>query len=167
MTAHFNFRNHFVSRSTPAVIVWIGISLVFPALAPDAIAAGTPSYPMVCRGGGGITVNITHQMRRLTIRFRSARVGAATRQPGPGECAWLDRPLRSNEPRLLTYWANKNQLNITISSDRRLLGLSVDGDQRSRHWRELFQAVMNGRVFYVRAYNERNPAWLIITRVGP
>jgi hypothetical protein len=77
-----------------------------------AFAGEKEWYPMVCRSGPGMYAyyhNYTEgEGSMLRIKFKKASVGASQRDPGPGECAWLDRPISPDEPSLL--WRHcKNQ----------------------------------------------------------
>jgi hypothetical protein len=39
----------------------------------------------------------------LIAHFSKAPTGADAQQPGPGQCAWLDRPVGPDEPSLLRF----------------------------------------------------------------
>ena len=83
------------------------ILAVFPV---ESRAATT--YPLTCRGGEGIQLNMNHNTgsgaqfgqpvtsnvnNNLVVSFLKAAV-ASSGGLKPGECAWSDRPMRSNEP---------------------------------------------------------------------
>ena len=66
-------------------------------------AAAQDARPITCVFGEPmkVTLTATEAGPRLSLRFRRAPVGAADALPGPGECAWRDRPLTPPEPRVL------------------------------------------------------------------
>jgi hypothetical protein len=56
--------------------------------------ATQPSYPLYCQGPLSTT---TAQVPTPTTVFKWAATGAGAQPPGPGECAWADRPARGTE----------------------------------------------------------------------
>jgi len=78
------------------------------ALPLPAGAAAEPSYPLVCRGGGGLYFTYVSFSRfwprpQMWIRYDKApsRVGMSREEIGrlgPGQCAWLDRAVADAEP---------------------------------------------------------------------
>jgi hypothetical protein len=58
------------------------------------IEATQPSYPLYCQGPLNTS---TAQVPTPTTVFKWASTGAGAEPPGPGECAWADRPPRSIE----------------------------------------------------------------------
>jgi hypothetical protein len=79
-------------------------------LAPSS----APSYPMVCRGGGPMTLTFMQRSSdfagpQLVIDFTRAGQGVGREREWidvlpPGECAWLDRAIAPDEPsRLIVH----------------------------------------------------------------
>ncbi|KAA3629589.1 MAG: hypothetical protein DWQ09_04950 [Proteobacteria bacterium] len=139
--------------------------LVFPPGASKAIAA--ESYPLVCRGGGAMTTSYTIWRggeQAFRIRFAKARQGAGARQPAPGECAWVDRPLNNNEPAYLEFYTERGFRGIDLEMQGSNLVAKSYGHEVVRY---LSQAIGKQQLFYVRAFNERGKNRLRITRTGP
>lgn len=65
---------------------------------------------MVCRAGAGMNFNLTPIGRghgyTLDIRYRKADRGFEVDPAGlqPGECTWLDREIRRDEPSMARFW---------------------------------------------------------------
>jgi hypothetical protein len=85
-------------------------TLVFFSL--PATGARAESFPMICRGGGSLRVQTLAQFfpvkgsmapalqPSIDVFFTKARTasGQQGENLGPGECAWLDRPINAGEP---------------------------------------------------------------------
>jgi hypothetical protein len=85
-----------------------------PAALPLASgAAGAPSYPLVCRGGGGLYFTYAPYSRfsprpQMWIRYEKAPSPVGMDREDidrldPGECAWLDRAVASSEPDVIQF----------------------------------------------------------------
>jgi hypothetical protein len=61
-----------------------------------AAAASTPPGILSCQGGGGMRMTIATQ-DGVFIAFTPAAQPANAAPPGPGECAWADRPFAPGE----------------------------------------------------------------------
>jgi hypothetical protein len=105
----------------------------------DASAFAQESFPMVCRGGGGMRAEIRAN-GSMRVFFTPAAQGANTAPPGPGQCTFLDRALRPGEPTDL---------------------LTTFGAARS-----LVDAMVSGGAFDVHVFNNNQGA-MQVTRVGP
>lgn len=110
-----------------------GVSLSAPAVADT-------SYPMVCRGGGGMSAQL-YAGGTTYLYFAPASQGASVAPPGHGQCTWLDRALRSSEPTVL------------LSND-------------PAGARYLVENMIGGGTFYVHVYNNR-AGQMQVTRIGP
>lgn len=113
------------------------------------------SYPMACRAGGGMQAQLTmldHGTAALIIRFKKGTAGAGVRAPGPGECTWLDRGMRPNEPDVLKlYVANAKAIKVNCV---RVMCSYVGS--ANRHLDYLMHAVVGGQPFQVHVYNIEN-----------
>ena len=98
------------------------------------------------------------------IRFAKARQGAGAHQPAPGECAWVDRPLNSNEPAQLAFYTERGFRGMSMEMQGSNLVAKSYGHDVVRY---LAQAIGSQQLFYVRAFNERGRNRLRITRTGP
>jgi len=128
--------------------------------------ADPPSYSMVCKGGGNMGAELRQSAKFIAITFQKSPQAAAGGQAlAPGTCAWVDRPISPQEPIMLGFVFEKlpehfiiHQQNITILFN----DLSIP-DQNLRY---LLDAIYNGKLFYVRCYNEANHIFRI-THIGP
>ncbi|VAX14656.1 hypothetical protein MNBD_GAMMA24-2625 [hydrothermal vent metagenome] len=97
--------------------------------------------------------------------FRRARSAASVRPPGPGECAWLDRPMIRNEPFILFYGRRKLPL------------LYVDVYLSKTHFRwqgdrpitTVLKAIQTNKLFFVHVKRKCiDKRWMLnIERVRP
>jgi hypothetical protein len=105
----------------------------------DASAIAQESFPMVCRGGGGMRAEIQAN-GTMRMFFTPAAQAANIAPPGPGQCIWLDRSFRPGEPAVL----------LTNFGAARVL---VD-------------SMVSGGPFNVHVFNNNQGA-MQVTRVGP
>ena len=105
----------------------------------DASVRAQESFPMVCRGGGGMRADILAN-GAMRVFFIPAAEGANSAPPGPGQCTFLDRALRPGEPHVL---------------------LTTFGAARS-----LVDTMVSGGAFDVHVFNNNQGA-MQVTRVGP
>jgi hypothetical protein len=142
---------------------FLGTCLLLSMIATPSLAA-PKSYTMVCKGGGDMLASIFNaQHATLEIRFKKANTGSAKKPPAPGQCAWLDRGFRAEEPAKLRYRGKDNPF---LSLKAKSSGISID------RWGKgpaatLIQAVISRREFIVQAYFYKKDNRFIITRVGP
>lgn len=131
-------------------------------------ALAKKSYPMVCRGGGNMWVSVWNaKYATVTVHFTKASVGASQSPPRPGQCVWLDRGMRAEEPTELVFKGKANPfLELKVSAS----GLSVGRWGRGKSI-YIIRAVQSGQLFYVHAYQYKNKKYgynfFKITRVGP
>jgi hypothetical protein len=144
-------------------------------------ASGHPgAYRMECRGGGRMHANYypSGEAVQLKIHFAKARAAARDRPPGPGECAWLDRPVHPDEPFWLRWRFSRRDQGIG-----RIMFGSADGvpglglqpsrsddvpglimETTGRPLAPLIEAIHRGRPFAVECYNDRQGGF-VVTRV--
>ena len=77
-------------------------------------ASASQSYPMICRGGGTLSVNnaLTATPTKTSLVMQSSAdvfftksakaAGAQGENLSPGECSWVDRPINNSEPSALS-----------------------------------------------------------------
>ena len=153
-----------VKREFLAFSAVLGIVALW-CLVPWSYGAEPTSFTLVCRGGGNMRA--VYGPRRsggsdLWIYFERASTGATQRQPGAGQCAWVDRALRETEPAKLQFTGEDqyiSRLDITGTSKFKIVGVV------GKDLEYLLEAVTSGDLFYVRCRNTRQE--LTITRVGP
>jgi hypothetical protein len=75
-------------------------------------AASAQGFPLVCRGGPEMTIEARFEQiiggqtgTIITVTFRPAAQAGSLSEPGPGECAWRDRPVNAAEPTTITMVA--------------------------------------------------------------
>jgi hypothetical protein len=118
------------------------------------------SYPLICRGGLGMTASAGYSLNDLAVEqiFLSFRKGLVARTPGPGECVWLDRGFRGSEPSQLWYSAPDN-----LTQTYAITSSGITASQGPLTY--LIRAVALSQTFYVHAYRWNN--YLVVTRLGP
>jgi hypothetical protein len=130
---------------------------------------------MMLRGGGAMKVAVFFNPAKgagweLQITFTRASQSGSSGALQPGEGAWADRPLNSNEANLL-HWGSSGRWHASrfdIDARTRRLGkIDFSGDcagaKNLVEW-----ATAENHLFYVHAFN---PPWaggvLLISKVGP
>lgn len=172
-------RGRTVLNRATCLVALIGITLISLA---ETVVADKPSYPVACRGGGQMYVEFRPLVRPnprsrgrpveglrmygtvVDIPLRRANYGANQRPPMPGECAWLDRPIRASEPQKL----------YILVEDAWITGVEIQGPRGVRIkgvWPQesplnyLLTSIQRGEVFYVHGYADGEI--IRVTRVGP
>jgi hypothetical protein len=150
----------------PTSLIFLA-ALASPLLSLPAVAA--ESYPLVCRGGGAMTASYTiwhSKVQAFRVHFVKARQGAGAQQPGPGECAWLDRPLNKSEPANLEFYTDRGQdfRGMTLETQGGKLAPTSYGHDAVRYMAE---AITGQQLFYVRCFYEKEKNRLRVTHVGP
>lgn len=167
-----NMRKSMLSTAAQAAAAILTVALVVLPV----YAQPPPSYPLMCRGGGGSSFDLFLGASgglpsALTVHFRGASVGAATRPPQAGECAWLDRGWRTGEPQLLHWAGRPDNVGLSFAADGRLdsVRLPSRAGADATDLRYLLDALRTGRTFQVRAYSGGllGARFLVITHVGP
>ncbi len=130
------------------------------------------SYPMICHGGGKMTLAILPGLHTDSgdficsyyFEFAKSPYAGSQRQPAPGECAWLDRPIGGDEPSVLIWMKpqlkgpNSDNVCTVITANK------VDVATTAKEVNELIDAVKNGKIFYV--YCRRDGERFLITKIG-
>ncbi len=122
------------------------------------------SYVMTCRGGGEMELAIQQLSRKqeILVGFSASPLSATERAPGPGQCAWVDRPLSEDEPKALKLETRGSSENMMMTCDS--TGCSLF--RAERDIMALYTAVRSGGIFHVHAYNN-NRGVMMVTNVGP
>jgi hypothetical protein len=134
--------------------------------------AGSKSYPMVCRGGGNMSAMYGRAGGEtvLSIKFERSPHADNDQHPGPGQCAWLDRPLSAEEQLDLRYTSKNNKItNLTIKKGKMDV-LKYEGNDGGRNLKVLIDAVHKGQLFNLMVRRDKTPwgsPYLKITSVGP
>ena len=148
------------------------VAVLCLSLFASSLIAGSKSYPMVCRGGGNMSAMYARGSDEtvLQITFERSPHGDNQQHPGPGQCAWLDRPLSPEEKLTLEYKSKKNKItNLTIRKGT-IQVLRYEGNDGGRTLQYLIEAVHGGKLFNIQAARAKTPwgsPYLKITRVGP
>ena len=135
--------------------------------------AGAESYVMVMRGGGNMTADYTRVSNEslVTIRYERSPQAANRQQPGPGQGAWLDRPISAEEEGLLLRYSSKSNRVSSLTIKAGAIEIfRYDGDAGGKDLKYLFDAIQNGQLFYIHVTRAKLPwgtPFLKITRIGP
>jgi len=145
-------------------------------------AIAQTGYVMVCKGGGDMVGTIRQDYNhgavnlpdfvdtRFTIVFKASPQAASRQEPAPGTCAWVDRPLSSQEQQhmYLSYWRHKALGVSLINVRHQRYDIPLDASTISDpSFRYLFDAVYNGKLFYVRCSYSQSTHRFEVTSVGP
>ncbi len=90
-----------------------GAAAVLAGIGAASPAGAQGGFPFVCAGGGGMVGTVSDD-GTVRVTFSPALAAAATASPGPGECAFLDRPLREGEPTLLLSQGDPTSAHILV-----------------------------------------------------
>ena len=148
-----------------------------------ALAADPPSYPLLCHGGPGMKIMTNHDVdgagipgaTAMFIYFTPSSSPGSVRQPGPGECVWLDRTFRAGEPAVMWIKSPRVEFAFQVMGDGRVVTdttgprLNVEGTAQSaeaRDWQYLVDGVLRGQIFTAHVYNSEGRV-MVVTRVGP
>ena len=137
---------------------------------PTYSFAGKKSYPIVCRGGGGMHAVIGVYRKgksRIIFDYKKASHGASHKKPGPGECAFLDRPISNNEPRLLHYFYKRHALVNTVTVRHKNFSVSYN---KNRPEQKILDALHSGGLFYMHIRQRKGVGgarYFQVTRLGP
>jgi len=149
--------------------------------ASPAFGANPPSYPMVCHGGPGMRIMVNHDVdangvpgaTAMFIYFKPAAKAGSVAPPLPGECTWMDRTLRSDEPAVLWIRSPHVEFAFQVYGDGRIardasgIRLNPEGDSAdAQQWRYLSEGVLNGKQFTANVYNASGRV-MSVTGVGP
>lgn len=165
-------------RKAHFVIAWLFASTCFLCAAVGDSSAAEKSYPMVCRGGGQMSAHLVKSTERdiagtwtvLDIKFSKARNAGTGSKPGPGECAWMDRPVGGNEPSILElrvgFLTPVDFYDVVI--ERGQVGLQLKEEFAGKELGQISNAIQRGGLFYVHCYQRLvgRQRSLLITRVG-
>jgi hypothetical protein len=100
-----------------------------PAFVPSP-AAANGTYPLVCRGGGPISIHYSRTYDEITVRF-TAGTGPAYNGLLAGQCSWEDRGFRPGEPTMTcqtgitnldAWWGNASHTGTSNSTQAQYVG---------------------------------------------
>lgn len=121
--------------------------------------AAPQSYPLICRGGG-----------RMTLGFDSASSASLmyfTKAPGPagqglqaGQCSWADRAIGQNEPPCIRQTGVAAQVWWFVSNT----GQQSYANSQQAPW--MRQMTDGSKFFTFQVYNPGNGCF-VVTRLGP
>ncbi len=139
-----------------ALLAFLNVSSAF---------AGGKSYAMVCKGGTGMNMGVTNRgdTAHFNISYKKAKFAGTAREPGAGECAWLDRPIAANEPSLLVFKGKNPIIRLSMGKSR----VSIAGYARGNAYtpgHTLVTAITRGNKFFLKV--RRHGRQFEITKVG-
>jgi hypothetical protein len=119
------------------------------------------SYEMGCMPGG--SMQLVYGQNKIKISFSKASAGGKTAMPGPGQCAWFDRPINASEPSTMEMSVSTPQVKgIVMNSSSSSISLPIwDAEEPLGFF---LRAFYNKKLFTVYCYNEGSV--LRITRTG-
>ena len=147
-------------RNMSAMMILTLLSIV----GSPASAQSPQAWPIRCRGGGTMLVQLQQNATHLAleINFSRAPRGAEGNAPGPGQCAWIDRPVSANEPTSLHYSIEGARLSYVSYQGPNYRFLTTTDPTTTN----LIRAIFAGRPFTVNAYNSGGvSAQLVISSI--
>jgi len=164
---------HLLRSMATLVLAFVGIST-------DTARGAERGFPMVCRGGGAMAYDVWHfdEAAWVLIKFIASEQAANTLPPRPGECTWLDRGVRADEPPYLLAKFSNISIVPTLRAEGSLENLTFfnkAGDRMARERRqqaeELLNTVRQGQPFQVHAsqgtFRVGHRKVLVVRRIGP
>lgn len=136
------------------------------------IANATDGYLMFCRTGGKMQVRLEPGGRQDTyifIDFTKSKVKYDLNNPklNPGECAWKDRPINSQEPTKLHYHTNLRIFTQFSTSGKgkakMTAGMIHDNSAQRAKLQRFLDSVMNDSYFTVKVVRKSSNFWFDIS----
>jgi len=120
-----------------------------------ASSAQAASYNLNCKLGGQMRIAYDSGAKKVTGTFTSTSQGTRARSLRSGQCSWVDRPVRGNEPR---KFCQRNVRDVIVKVNARSYSL------HSRRAPYLAQVKLGG--FFSLRVSSRNGC-LNVVRVNP
>jgi hypothetical protein len=140
-------------------LIFIFSSLLLPS---EVISA--ESYPMICKPGGNLKLWFPGEQ---IDGFTKSPHAASQQPPGPGQCAWLDRPISANEPDYISFGDIGEQRNaameFTYQNGQTKLGKCY---RCSDAFKYFFNAIMKNQTLYFSCYTKFGSSFSV-TKIGP
>ncbi len=135
------------------------------AIIPISANAKSPSYVLECRGGGRMNARIYDAGSITIFGYRRAKSAASVQPPGPGKCAWLDRPMNKYEQLNIDYIRSKLPFRHVVVNSSKTTFLW----KRNYPITTVLRAIRRNKLFFVHVRKKRvgNHWTLRIVRVGP
>lgn len=152
------------------------LALTVSTLPATTAQSQETAYQMVCRKGPGLSIAITSSPRAntgITITFKrgTEKAGLGDSKMGPGECAYIDRPVYLSEPNIM-FHATDVAFTATIPLDPGQepefeTGIGFDnGSNNGRPMRDLgrfFQA-LNTEEYFTLSVSKKHKNYMDIVR---
>ena len=123
----------------------------------EKVASSQPTnYTLKCRAGGNMGLKYSAQSKRVAITFHPASRGTNNGNLQRGECSWVDRALRANEPRKICQ-SNVNDVILKIN------GHSFSA---TSHKAPYISKIKSGGTFSMKVRND-NHGCMVVKRVLP
>lgn len=97
-----------------------------------ASVAAPKFYPLICRGGGGVSLTWSNQKQKgvqnaLLLSFKKGNVGVGNNKSllNPGYCSWKDRAMSQSEPSVLCYGLGKQGFAVSWLLDKQQAGVKA------------------------------------------
>lgn len=146
------------------------VSGLIACLVSMAYAQQPKSYPLMCKGGGDYTIQMRSGVANaspMNYTFKKGR-RAATAGLRPGECTWMDRGFRDNEPAVISFdfkgvraSTNIRSTNGTVIPIFQYAGSNPGKGQL----RNIIRKIIGGGEFQVYVYSDGRV--LKVTKIGP
>lgn len=136
------------------------------------VHSANEAYEMVCRGGQGMVAYFNVKKGggyNLKIHFSKARSSANSRSPREGSCAWLDRPIKANEPARMVRHRDRPVLSETEIEirDGKVVSI-IPRNHQGKARKELtylLPKIMNGGEFRVKVRQDFNTGYFVVQSI--
>jgi hypothetical protein len=110
------------------------------------------SYTLSCCAGGNLNLTYT-QYSQLNIRFKSAKKGTRYAPLKQGECSWIDRAFRANEPQKI---CQSNVNDVVFKTTKQRIKIS---SKKAPY----ISKIKSGGIFSLKVYNN-NHGCMVVTK---
>jgi hypothetical protein len=130
-------------------------------------AAQAQGYPLVCRSGGGMQLSwsalATARTHFIAYYSRASHAAGTSTPLQSGECAWVDRPLDSNEPTAMLWDLNATAaIRFTGYGPSTPVTAVTGGPDMARAKLFVDYLRTSGRYFTATVYNS-NAGYMVVT----
>jgi hypothetical protein len=114
------------------------------------------NYTLKCRAGGNMGLKYSAINKKVTVTFTPARTGTKEGNLRAGECSWIDRTLRANEPKNICQ-SNVNDVLLKVNAR------SYSATSRRAPY---ISKIKTGGTFSMKVRNDNNGC-MVVQRVLP
>ena len=147
-------------KTSSRLAIGLICAVLLVSLRAGDVAAEPNSYALMCRGGSLMSFRVLKPEGSVTMKvtFRRSPTAGSVSPPGPGTCAWIDRPIRRGEPNIFQIVAPgplSVECGYTSGVERCVLR-----NLPARLW-QIRKDIRRNRPFEVRVYNNGDGVFIV------